>query len=152
MSQSLSEKERKRQEAIHELITTERVYLGYLYLIRDEFQTPLLDQGLVSPFESQSLFMEWSSLLDLSQSIVDELTQRQESEQGVVLAVGDVINSLIVERAGCFMKYCANHREAASLLARRMTESRLLLEFITVSVKMRCSYRKTKVCNFIAGQ
>lgn len=135
MSQSLSEKERKRQEAIHELITSERVYLGHLHLVRDEFQVPLLDQGLISPVESQSLFMEWSSLLDLSQSIVDELTQRQESEQGVVLAVGDVINSLIVERAACFMRYCANHREAANLLARKVTESRLLLEFITVSVE-----------------
>lgn len=134
MSHSLGEKERKRQEAIHELITTERVYLGYLYLVRDEFQAPLLDQGLISPVESQSLFMEWSSLLDLSQNIVYELTQRQEREQGVVLAVGDVINSLIVERAGCFMRYCANHREAANLLTRRLTESRLLSEFITVSV------------------
>ncbi|KAF8930650.1 actin organization and endocytosis protein [Haplosporangium gracile] len=148
MSQSLSEKERKRQEAIHELITTERVYLRYLYLVRDEFQRPLLDQGLISPFESQSLFMEWPSLLNLSRSIVDELTQRQESEQGVVLAVGDVINSLIVERAECFMRYCANHREAANLLARRLTESRLLLEFITAA-KSRPSCRGMDISSFL---
>ncbi|KAG0287292.1 Intersectin 1 (SH3 domain protein), partial [Dissophora globulifera] len=133
ISQSLTEKERKRQEAIHELITTEQVYLSYLYLVRDSFQRPLLDQGLISPSESQSLFMEWSSLLELSQSIVDELVQRQVNDEGgnMVLAVGDVINSHIVERAGCFMRYCANHRVASNLLAKRMSESRLLLDFLT---------------------
>ncbi|KAF9965835.1 hypothetical protein BGZ70_003982, partial [Mortierella alpina] len=130
VSQSLSGKEKKRQEAIHELITTEQVYLTYLYLVRDDFQQPLLDQGLISATESSTIFKEWSSLLELSQSIVDELTQRQESDQGVVLAVGDVINSHIVERAGCFMRYCANHREASVLLTRRMAESRLLMEFM----------------------
>ncbi|KAF9351243.1 actin organization and endocytosis protein [Mortierella sp. AD094] len=131
VSQSLPEKEKKRQEAIHELITTERVYLSYLYLVRDDFQRPLLDQGLINPAESQSIFMEWSSLLDLSQSIVDELAQRQANDKGVVLAVGDVINSHIVERAGCFMRYCGNHRDASVLLAKRMAESRLLLDFMT---------------------
>ncbi|KAG0347724.1 actin organization and endocytosis protein [Podila minutissima] len=130
--QSVSEKERKRQEAIHELVTTEQVYLSHLYLVRDDFQRPLMDQGLITPAEGQTIFTEWSSLLDLSQSIVQELTQRQENDGGVVLAVGDVINSLIVERAGCFMRYCANHREASVLLARRMAESRLLSDFMKI--------------------
>ncbi|KAF9920531.1 actin organization and endocytosis protein [Linnemannia zychae] len=146
--QFLDEKERKRQEAIHELITTERVYLAHLYLVRDEFQRPLLDQGLINPLDSESLFMEWSSLLDLSQSIVDELAQRQESEGGIVLAVGDVINSHIVERAGCFMRYCANHREGANLLARKLAESRLFSEFI-MTAKSKPSCRGMDISSFL---
>ncbi|KAG0211949.1 actin organization and endocytosis protein, partial [Mortierella sp. NVP41] len=148
VSQSLSEKERKRQEAIHELITTEQVYLAYLYLVRDDFQRPLLDQGLIGPAESHSIFMDWSSLLDLSQSIVDELVRRRDSEQGVVLAVGDVINSHIVERAGCFMRYCANHREASSLLTRSMAESRLLSDFMKAA-KSKPSCRGMDISSFL---
>ncbi|KAF9086756.1 actin organization and endocytosis protein [Mortierella sp. AD031] len=145
---SLSEKERKRQEAIHELITTEQVYLAYLYLVRGDFQRPLLDQGLIGPAESHSIFMDWSSLLDLSQSIVDELVRRRDSEQGVVLAVGDVINSHIVERAGCFMRYCANHREASSLLTRSMAESRLLSDFMKAA-KSKPSCRGMDISSFL---
>ncbi|KAF9205502.1 actin organization and endocytosis protein [Haplosporangium sp. Z 27] len=148
ISQSLPEKEKKRQEAIHELITTEQVYLSYLYLVRDDFQRPLLDQGLISPAESQSIFMEWSNLLDLSQSIVDELAQRQANDKGVVLAVGDVINSHIVERAGCFMRYCANHRDASILLARRMSESRLLLDFLS-EAKSKPACRGLDISSFL---
>ncbi|KAK3832829.1 MAG: hypothetical protein J3R72DRAFT_233562 [Linnemannia gamsii] len=148
LSNSLNEKEMKRQEAIHELITTERVYFTYLCLVRDEFQGPLLGQGLINLAESESLFVDWCSLLDLSQSIVDELNQRQESGQGVVFAVGDVINSHIVERAGCFMRYCANHREATSLLTRRMAESRLLREFITAA-KSKPSCRGMDIFSFL---
>jgi hypothetical protein len=136
VSRFLSEKEIKRQESIHELITTEQVYLTYLRLVRDEFQGPLLDLGLITSAESELFFKDWSSLLDLSQSIVDELMKRQESEQGVVFAVGDIINSHIVERAGCFLNYCANNREATNLLTQRMTESRLLREFITVRAEV----------------
>ncbi|KAG0052999.1 actin organization and endocytosis protein [Gryganskiella cystojenkinii] len=132
VSHSLSEKERKRQEAIHELITTEQVYLSYLYLVRDDFQLPMLDQALLNSAESQSIFKDWSSLLDLSQSIVKELEQRQASDNGVVLAVGDIINSHIVERAGCFMRYCANHREASTLLTKKTAESRLLQDFLMI--------------------
>ncbi|KAF9125270.1 actin organization and endocytosis protein [Mortierella sp. 14UC] len=148
VSRFLSEKEMKRQEAIHELITTERVYLTYLCLVRDEFQRPLLDLGLIIPAESELFFKDWSSLLDLSRSIVDELMRRQESEQGVVFAVGDVINSHIVERVGCFMSYCANHREATSLLTQRMTDSRLLREFIT-NAKSKPSCRGMDMFSFL---
>lgn len=129
---SLSEKDRKRQEAIHELITTEQVYLSYLYLVRDDFQRPLLDQALISPAESQVIFLDWSSLLDLSQTVVRDLEQRRESGNGVVLAVGDIINSCIVERANCFLRYCSGHREASVLLSRKMSESRALQDFLRV--------------------
>ncbi|KAI1290690.1 actin organization and endocytosis protein, partial [Mortierella claussenii] len=128
--QSLPEQEKKRQEAIHELITTEQVYLSYLYLVIDEFQTPLLDQQLITQAESRSIFTDWSSLSELSQSIVDELTRRQKSDAGVVLAVGDVINSRLVERADCFMLYCANYRDASILLAKRVSESKSLRDFL----------------------
>ncbi|KAG0355389.1 Intersectin 1 (SH3 domain protein) [Gamsiella multidivaricata] len=148
ISQTLTEKEKKRQEAIHELITTEQVYLSYLYLLRDEFQRPLLDQGLITPAESQAIFMEWSSLLELSQSIVDELVERQRSDNGVVLAVGDVINSHIVERADCFMRYCANHRDASNLLTRRMAESRLLQDFLN-QAKSKPSCRGLDISSFL---
>ncbi|ORZ06331.1 hypothetical protein BCR41DRAFT_168920 [Lobosporangium transversale] len=128
---SLPEKEKKRQEAIHELIVTEQVYLSNLLFVKDDFQSPLLDQGLISSAESQSIFMDWTELLDLSKSIVAELVERQTNGEGVVLAVGDVINSHIVEKANCFMRYCANHRLATKLLTQRMTESKPLLNFLT---------------------
>ncbi|KAF9585512.1 Intersectin 1 (SH3 domain protein) [Lunasporangiospora selenospora] len=130
---TLSEKERKRQEAIHELIATEQVYLNNLYLIRDDFQRPLVNQGLLTPAESELVFKDWQSLLDLSQSIVNELKQRQVQGNGegeIVTAVGDVINEHIVERSGCFLRYCASQKEASVLLSRRMKESRLLAEFL----------------------
>ncbi|KAG0251026.1 Intersectin 1 (SH3 domain protein) [Mortierella polycephala] len=146
--QSLSEKEKKRQEAIHELILTEQVYLSTLYLVQDEFQRPLQDQGLITSSESQCIFKEWDSLLDLSQSIVDELVQRQSNDQGVVLAVGDVINSHIVERAGCFMRYCANHREASTLLTRRITESKALVDFLN-NTKSKPSCRGLDIFSFL---
>ncbi|KAF9984357.1 actin organization and endocytosis protein [Modicella reniformis] len=148
ISQSLSEKEKKRQEAIHELITTEQAYLSHLCLVRDDFQEPLLNQGLITPNESQSIFMDWPSLLELSQSIVDELVQRQSNDGGVVLAVGDVINSHIVERASCFMSYCANHRTASILLSRKMAESRLFVDFLT-QAKSKPSCRGLDIFSFL---
>jgi len=149
VAHSLSAKEKKRQEAIYELITTEQAYLSCLYLVRDDFQQPLLNQGLITPEEGQSIFMDWRSLQELSQSIVDELTQRQGSDGGVVMAVGDVINSHIVERADCFMRYCANHRVASLLLVKKMAESRPLLDFLTVrhysvSIKACCYHQVLK--------
>jgi len=143
VAHSLSEKERKRQEAIHELIITEQVYLSYLYLVRDDFQRPLLAQALISPAESQVIFLDWSSLLDLSQTVVGDLEQRRENGNGVVLAVGDIINSCIVERANCFLRYCSGHREASVLLSRRMSESRPLQDFLKVRKTRRKGQRFT---------
>lgn len=148
VSHSLAEKERKRQEAIHELITTEQVYLSYLHLVQDDFQKPLLSQKLITLEESLCIFMDWSKLQELSQSIVDELMQRQGADGGVVLAVGDVINSHIVERASCFMRYCANHRNASTILMRKMTESQPLLDFLT-QAKSKPSCRGLDLSSFL---
>lgn len=65
------------------------------------------------------------------------------------MAVGDVINSHIVERADCFMRYCANHRVASLLLVKKMAESRPLLDFLTVrhysvSIKACCYHQVLK--------
>lgn len=130
---SLDEKERKRQEAIHELMTTEELYLSYLGLVRDDFQRPMRRQNLLAPEEMDVLFKDWDSLLDLSQSMVDTLHQRRmDSDDGLVLAVGDVISSHIVERANSFLRYCSSHREASALLTNKIVTDKTFAFFLKV--------------------
>jgi hypothetical protein len=90
---SVDDTEKKRQEAINEVIYTERDFVRDLEYLRDSWVKPLRTAEVV-PFERrnelvQQVFWNVHDVLTVNQVLAEKLTKRQK-QQPVVKAIGDI--------------------------------------------------------------
>lgn len=96
--ESVSERERKRQEVIFEIISTERAYVQDLEYLRDIWMSPLSSQGIL-PDTRRADFVRtvFRNLLDIhavNARLADMLTRRQR-HRSVVEHIGDIFAEIV---------------------------------------------------------
>ncbi|KAG9094027.1 RHO1 GDP-GTP exchange protein 2, partial [Ceratobasidium sp. 392] len=95
---SVSESERKRQEAINEVIYTERDFVRDLEYLRDSWMGPLRTEDVI-PAERRTDFVQqvfWNieDIIDVNTRLRDLLTKRQNAYP-IVETIGDIFNELV---------------------------------------------------------
>ncbi|RKP06297.1 Dbl homology domain-containing protein [Thamnocephalis sphaerospora] len=118
-----SETERRRQEAIYELIATEEVYAADVDAVDQVFRKPI--KKLIGRNEIDAVFGNWETIRRTTDRFMHSLRKRQWQGRFHVATIGD----LFVEQMPmleCYISYCANQMDATTRLrALRETDPRL---------------------------
>ncbi|KAF8801450.1 hypothetical protein BYT27DRAFT_7198246 [Phlegmacium glaucopus] len=105
--------ERKRQEAIFELINTEVAYVRDLQLIVEVFYSKLLPT--LSEKEITVVFANIEDILLTNTTLVSSLEDRQKECRLYVDKVGDILLTYM-PNMGVYMEYCVNQSTAIKVL------------------------------------
>jgi hypothetical protein len=112
VAESVSDKEKKRQEVISELMYTERDFVKDLEYLRDFWMKPLRNPA-TSPIPEhrrekfvRTVFSNCQEVYMINSRLAESLTRRQQQDP-VVHSVGDVFNEYVTHFAP-FIKYGAN--------------------------------------------
>lgn len=105
--------ERKRQEAIFELINTEVAYVRDLQLIVEVFYSSMLP--LLSTKEITVVFANIEDLLLTNTGFVSSLEERQKDCRLYVDRIGDIVLNHL-PNMGVYMEYCVNQGTAIKVL------------------------------------
>ncbi|KAH8924408.1 Dbl homology domain-containing protein [Atractiella rhizophila] len=105
--------ERKRQEAIFELLNTEQTYLRSLQQLMEVFFVQL--RPILPAEVSEIVFGRVDEILLFNTSFLSELEERQKADALHVQQIGDVIENHI-EGIEVYRGYCVNQANAAMLL------------------------------------
>ncbi|KAI9217398.1 Dbl homology domain-containing protein [Blastocladiella britannica] len=134
--QSLSPEERKRQEAIFEFIKTEQSYVRDLQVVMDVFIQPLTlgphAATILGPNHvatGKQMFANWEEILITNVAFLSDLELRQEQDDGLVGAPGEVI----LEHIGsmrCYMQFCTGQKQALTTLTQLLRDRLEFKDFI----------------------
>lgn len=98
---SVDDTEKKRQEAINEVIYTERDFVRDLEYLRDSWVKPLISQDVIAADRKEDfvrqVFWNVHDVLSVNLPLAERLTKRQK-QQPVVSTIGD----LFMERVPLF--------------------------------------------------
>ncbi|KAI9247826.1 hypothetical protein BY458DRAFT_526897 [Sporodiniella umbellata] len=125
--QEIPLEERKRQEAIFELIATERTYLNDLQMIINVFY---VDFGkYLTSDERDVVFSNIDDLMICNTALLSDMETRQREEANFVSKIGDIFlkhaNSL-----KCYSSYCQNQSYASKFLQKKREEDNWLEVFL----------------------
>ncbi|KAI7880960.1 hypothetical protein K492DRAFT_207137 [Lichtheimia hyalospora FSU 10163] len=109
----ISSEERKRQEAIFELITTEKSYLRDLQLIINVYYTESMKY--LARDEQDVVFSNIDDLLLTNTALLSDMEARQNEEANVVSKIGDIFLKH-ADNLKCYSTYCRNQSFASRLL------------------------------------
>ncbi|KAG0018570.1 hypothetical protein BGZ80_007014 [Entomortierella chlamydospora] len=103
-----SKRERDRQEAIFEVVTTESNYVRDLELMEEIFIKPLrsgdiIESEMMDEF-IEEVFLNYKEIHDLNKKLLEQLRVRQE-EQPLVEKIGDVLLTHVIGFEEAYSKY-----------------------------------------------
>ncbi|XP_072035807.1 uncharacterized protein [Amphiura filiformis] len=108
--QEMSDEEKKLQEAMFELITSEASYLRSLNLVISHFMDSPLLKSQMRTTDHHTLFSNIRSVRDASEKLLLELEKRQE-ESVLIMNVCDILlRHLESDNFNCYAIYCANNQ------------------------------------------
>ncbi|KAL6052950.1 Rho guanine nucleotide exchange factor (GEF) 17, variant 3 [Balamuthia mandrillaris] len=125
---TISVTERRRQDVIFELITTEQQYVQDLHILVDVFLKPVRQRQFLNKMEQAMIFSNVEALLDVNSALLEDLFRRQK-ENIVVERVGDIL----VERSDLFKLYavyCSNQPIIMTELTKLKTKYPPFKEFL----------------------
>ena len=111
---SLSDKERKRQEAIFEFIATESTHVRDLQIIVEVFFNEMHASGLLSAKASRVVFANVEEVLLAAVSLLSDLETRQRMEV-YVSSISDIL-ARHMPAMQVYLPYCVNQTSAAQIL------------------------------------
>jgi len=95
---SVDDTEKKRQEAINEVIYTERDFVSDLEYLRDSWVKPLISQDIIATERKEDfvrqVFWNVHDVLAVNLPLAERLTKRQK-QQPVVSAIGDLFKERV---------------------------------------------------------
>ncbi|CAG8595733.1 17524_t:CDS:10 [Cetraspora pellucida] len=110
IANSVSEAEKKRQEAINELIYTEKDFVHDLVYLRDCWMIPLLSQNIIPEFRREKfvadVFHNIMDIYSINSKLGDALQKRQNS-YAIVRQIGDILLEY-VPKFSPFIEYGAH--------------------------------------------
>jgi hypothetical protein len=130
MVKNMSKEDRRRQEAIYELISTEQSYLRDLQMIIEVFYGPL--QSILSPNDLNIIFANVEDILLCNTAILSDLEQRQKDDKLLISNVGDILLNHL-DNLKCYENYCGNQLNASKFLQKKRNEDKSLAEFLKVN-------------------
>ncbi|KAI8372990.1 uncharacterized protein BYT42DRAFT_578797 [Radiomyces spectabilis] len=128
--------ERSRQEAIFELLSTERTYLRDLQMIVNVFY---VDSGkYLTQTEQDVVFSNIDDLLLCNTALLSDLEARQRERAGVVYCMGDVFLKH-AESLKCYSTFCRNQSSASRFLQKKREEDQWFEVFLkTAQTRPEC--------------
>ncbi|KXS10786.1 Dbl homology domain-containing protein [Gonapodya prolifera JEL478] len=125
--EGLSQEERKRQEAIYELIRTEQTYVQDLQMIVEDFYNPM--QNFMKAEDLKQIFSNIGEILEKNAIYMSDILQVQQEDGMVVQVIGPafVKHSKSLER---YKDYCAVQMNASKFLQKRRQEDAQLGDFL----------------------
>nr|XP_031841629.1 intersectin-1 isoform X3 [Nomia melanderi] len=122
--------ERKRQEYIKELITTEQAYIEDMRLVHEVFEKPLIESLVLTVDEVDKIFVNWRDIIACNENFLRTLRIRRDNSEGeVVRMIGDILCENI-PRMSAYIRFCSCQISAAVYL-QRLTET--VPEFVKVA-------------------
>lgn len=112
VSQDLPQELRQRNRVINEIINTERDYVHDLDVMVSVFETPMLEENVVTKEEISMLFSNVKQLIEVNRMLLADMVKRVKDTNGNEL--GDSF-LLLGDYLKMYAKYCANHTVAAEL-------------------------------------
>jgi len=106
-------KERRRQEAIFELITTEAAYVRDLQLIVELFYANLLE--LLDEKAVKVIFANVEDILLMNTTFLSSLEERQKECRLYIDKIGDILKQNMPD-TGVYVEYCVNQANAIKVL------------------------------------
>jgi hypothetical protein len=127
----ISKEDRKRQEAIYELISTEQSYLRDLQMIIEVFYGPL--QNILSQEELSIIFSNIEDILLCNTAILSDLEQRQKDDKLFVNNIGDILLKHS-DDLKCYEMYCGKQLNSSKFLQKKRNENKIFSEFLKVNI------------------
>ncbi|KAK6187699.1 hypothetical protein SNE40_005666 [Patella caerulea] len=121
---NLQPEEKNRQNYIQELINTEQTYIDDISFVREVFQYPLVDAKVLTPEESQQLFVNLQDLIISSTKLIKSLrVRRKMSGKGKAIhMIGDILCENLPHMTP-YVRYCSCQLTAAALLQHKCDTS-----------------------------
>ncbi|KAL1919154.1 uncharacterized protein VTP21DRAFT_2536 [Calcarisporiella thermophila] len=124
---SISVEERKRQEAIFELIQTERSYLRDLQIIIELYFGPMCQ--FLAPHELDAVFGNIQDILLGNTAFFSDLEERQREGGAMVSEIGDIFLKHVAGLES-YREFCKNMTRGSQLLQKKRKEDKKLAEFL----------------------
>lgn len=116
---SVSDKERKRQEAIFELLTSERHYNDSLKMVQEVFFDPMFDSNALTEEEIAKVHVNWRELIVCSANLLKAFMVRLRTAGAeVVKHIGDVLANQIPELTP-HIRWCSCQITACDILQQK---------------------------------
>ncbi|RKP06083.1 Dbl homology domain-containing protein [Thamnocephalis sphaerospora] len=110
---TMSDDERKRQETIFELITTEHSFLRSMQGVVEAFREPL--RKLMPESDVNGIFLNIDEILVCSASLLNDMLDRQQDDKRVIKQIGDILFVHMPEMQ-CYRTYCCQQASASRRL------------------------------------
>ena len=152
-----AKKRSERKEIIQEIVETEEKYGRDLKIILEEFYTPMLVAGLLTPEQLSAIFLNTEELLENSKILIERLRDTLEiaMEQGDEDFLTVNVGKLFLEAGPmlhAFERYCIRQGGAAMLLTNLEKEKELLRIFLRVSQMENTVLRRMNLNSFLMVQ
>ncbi|KAF8519036.1 CNH domain-containing protein [Hysterangium stoloniferum] len=135
---SVSETEKKRQEAINEVIYTERDFVRDMEYLRDVWLKPLQNSNIIPEDRRQDflsqVFWNINDIISVNTRLRDALNKRQKS-YAVVERIGDILLDA-VPHFGPFVSYGAHQLYGKYEFEKEKTSNMAFAQFVEVRVFM----------------
>lgn len=119
--EAVTEKERKRQEAIFELLTSERHYVDSLKMVKELFFDPMEEQDVLTEEERSKVFVNWDELIKCSSELLNGFLVRLRMSGLVVRCIGDVLMTQIPNLTP-YIRWCGCQLNACTLLQQKISD------------------------------
>ncbi len=118
---AVSDEERKRQEAIFELLTSERHYTDSLKLVKEVFFDPMYETNALSEEDIAKVKVNWDDLIQCSDGLLKAFMVRLRTSGAIVKNIGDVLVNQIPELTP-HVRWCSCQLNACTLLQQKSSD------------------------------
>ena len=119
--EAVTEKERKRQEAIFELLSSERHYVDSLKMVKELFFDPIEEQEVLTEEERSKVSVNWDELIKCSSYLLNGFLVRLRMSGAVVRCIGDVLVTQIPNLTP-YIRWCGCQLTACTLLQQKSSD------------------------------
>ncbi|KAJ7363267.1 Rho guanine nucleotide exchange factor 3 [Desmophyllum pertusum] len=128
ISETLSQTEIKRQEAIYEVCSGEGNVVADLKLIKEVYYAPMYKLKLMNEYEFMKIFGCLEVLMALHQDLHTKL-KNARSSNGTTDNIGDIMLNWF-PGLRCYARYCANQVEAKTILDEKLRQGGSVADFL----------------------
>ncbi|TPX63785.1 hypothetical protein SpCBS45565_g06360 [Spizellomyces sp. 'palustris'] len=125
--QTIAPDERRRQEAIYELIATEQTYVRDLELICQTFYGPM--SQILPHGDLEAVFSNIEDIKMVNAVILSDLEAVQQEHDFVIEAIGDVFCKH-ADSLSVYQTYCGNFGNALKVLQKQRSENARVAEYL----------------------
>ena len=118
---AVTDQERKRQETIFELVTSERYYTDSLKMVKEIFFDPMKEAHVLTEEEMGKVVVNWDDLIRCSSDLLKAFLVRLRTSGAVVRNVGDVLANQIPELTP-HIRWCSCQLNACTLLQQKSSD------------------------------